>query len=127
MHVGRHIQDSHACVVIPGAASPPAHPTITGVAPAGVGKPKRLTRHQIKASATWQEALWKKWPHESDWPGYLDVYESAAFLRVSPDTIRRALVTGRDGRALLPHSRPAGIYRIRKEDLYTFGRVDGRT
>lgn len=96
------------------------------MAPSAVGRPKRLTRHQIKSSAEWQDALWRKWPQESDWPGYLDVYESAAFLRVSPDTIRRALITGRDGRALLPHSRPAGIYRIRKEDLCAFGRVEKR-
>jgi len=96
------------------------------MAPSAVGRPKRLTRHQIKASAEWQDALWRKLPQEADWPGYLDVYESAAFLRVSPDTIRRALVTGRDSRALLSHARPAGIYRIRKDDLRGFGRVDGR-
>ena len=87
---------------------------------------KPLAQHQIKATATWQEALWKKWPSVPDWPGILDVYEAAALLRVSPDTIRRALSVGRDGRARLAHSRPAGIYRIQKEDLLAFARVDGR-
>lgn len=89
------------------------------------GKP--LASHQIKATAAWQEALWRKWPAVSDWPGVLDVFEAASLLRVSPDTIRRALAVGRDGRARLAHSRPAGIYRILKEDVLRFGRVDGRT
>lgn len=97
----------------------------TAIANGTVGA-KPLAPHQIKATAAWQEALWKKWPAVSDWPGFLDVFEAAALLRVSPDTIRRALTVGRDGRARLAHSRPAGIYRIQKEDLLAFARVDGR-
>ena len=34
-----------------------------------------------------------------------DIYEGAAHLRVSPDTIRRALVVTLDGRAWLAHQR----------------------
>lgn len=97
----------------------------TAIAKGPVGG-KPLAQHQIKAMAAWQEALWKRWPSVSDWPGFLDVFEAAALLRVSPDTIRRALAVGRDGRARLAHSRPAGIYRILKEDLLSFARVDSR-
>ena len=54
---------------------------------------------RIKASETWQSKLWLRWPREDCWPAKLDIYEAAAYLRVSPDTIRRALVVARDGRA----------------------------
>ncbi|MBL9212708.1 MAG: hypothetical protein JNL92_19760, partial [Opitutaceae bacterium] len=52
---------------------------------------------KLKASATWQDALWRRGPREDCWPAKMDVYEAAAYLRVSPDTIRRAVVIARDG------------------------------
>jgi excisionase family DNA binding protein len=56
----------------------------------------------------------------------MDVYEAAAYLRVSPDTIRRAVVVARDGRARLAHQRLRSVYRFRKADLDAFGAVPGR-
>ena len=85
-----------------------------------------LTSAKLKASAPWQNSLWAQWPKESDWPARLDVYEAAAYLRISPDSIRNALVLDRDGRARLPHQRVGTKYRIRREDLDRFGHVNGR-
>ena len=82
---------------------------------------------QIKASESWQGALWRRWPRGDCWPAKLDIYEAAAYLRVSPDTIRRALIVARDGRARLAHQRLGATYRIRKADLDTFGSVEGRS
>ena len=79
-----------------------------------------------KSSRAFQDLLWRKWPAETDWPGKLDVYEAAAYCRVSPDLIRDSLTLGRDGKARLPHNRLGGIYRIRKVDLDCFGQVLGR-
>lgn len=56
----------------------------------------------------------------------MDVYEAAAYLRVSPDTIRRAVVVARDGKSKLAHQRLGSVYRIRKSDLDTLGAVAGR-
>jgi hypothetical protein len=79
-----------------------------------------------KSSTAWQDELWRRWPREEDWPARLDVYEAAAYLRLSPDSIRRALVQARDGRAKLAHQRIGSIYRIRRVDLDTFGKVEAR-
>jgi hypothetical protein len=79
-----------------------------------------------KSSTAWQDELWRRWPREEDWPARLDVYEAAAYLRLSPDSIRRALVQARDGRAKLAHQRIGSIYRIRRVDLDSFGKVDAR-
>lgn len=79
-----------------------------------------------KSSVAWQTDLWRCWPREEDWPARLDVYEAAAYLRISPDSIRRALILARDGRAKLPHQRVGSIYRIRRTDLNSLGRVEGR-
>jgi hypothetical protein len=81
---------------------------------------------KIKSSRRFQEELWQRWPAEADWPGRLNVYEAAAYCRVSPDLIRDALTLGRDGKSRLPHCRIGGIYRIRKADLEVFGQVLGR-
>ncbi len=56
----------------------------------------------------------------------MDVYEAAAYLRVSPDTIRRAVRVARDGKAQLAHQRLGSIYRIRKIDLDAYGVIPGR-
>jgi hypothetical protein len=93
--------------------------------PAGIGG-FRGCATRWKSSREYQDLLWKKWPTEVDWPGKLDVYEAAAYCRVSPDLIRDALTLGRDGRAKLPHSRLGIVYRIRKADLDCFGQVLGR-
>jgi len=85
------------------------------------------TAAKIKASSAWQERLWQNWPREECWPAKMDIYEAAAYLRVSPDTVRRAVVVARDGKARLAHQRLGSIYRIRKIDLDTFGVVPGRT
>jgi hypothetical protein len=79
-----------------------------------------------KSSRAFQDILWRKWPAEKDWPGKLDVYEAAAYCRVSPDLIRDSLTLGRDGKARLPHNRLGNIYRIRKADLDNFGQILGR-
>ena len=84
------------------------------------------TAAKIKASSTWQDRLWQNWPREECWPAKMDIYEAAAYLRVSPDTIRRAVVVARDGKARLAHQRLGSIFRIRKIDLDTFGVVPAR-
>lgn len=68
-----------------------------------------------------------RWPDEIAWPAKLDIYEAAAYLRVSPDTIRRHLAVARDGRARLAHQRVGSVYRIRRVDLDAIGAVPGRT
>lgn len=88
--------------------------------------PTTLPSAKLKASAAWQDALWRRWPREDCWPVKMDVYEAAAYLRVSPDTIRRAVVIARDGRARLAHQRLGSVYRFRKADLDAFGAVPGR-
>lgn len=90
------------------------------------GIPRSRTQAQLKASETWQNELWMRWPREECWPAKLDIYEAAAYLRVSPDTIRRAVVVARDGHARLAHQRLGAVYRIRKSDLDTFGMIQGR-
>jgi len=80
----------------------------------------------MKAAEAWQNDLWLRWPRVECWPGILDIYEAAAYLRVSPDTIRTPVTVGRDGKAKLAHQRPNSIYRIRKTDLDAFGSVEGR-
>lgn len=81
---------------------------------------------KLKATAGWQESLWRRWPREECWPVKMDVYEAAAYLRVSPDTIRRAVIVSRDGKAKLGHQRLGSVYRLRKADLDAFGSVPGR-
>lgn len=93
---------------------------------AGLGQLKWKTAHAYKSSAEWQEQCWVRWRTDDDWPFKLDVYEAAAYLRVSSDSIRRAMVTGRDGRAKLSHQRVGSVYRIRRGDLDNFGRVEAR-
>ena len=93
--------------------------------PAKIGGGRGYTT-KWKSSREFQDALWRKWPAESDWPGRLDVYEAAAYCRVSPDLIRDALTPGRDGRSKLAHKRIGVIFRIRKIDLDNFGQVLGR-
>lgn len=85
------------------------------------------TAAKIKATAEWQNELWKRWPCEDCWPAKMDVYEAAAYLRVSPDTIRRAVTVARDGKARLAHQRLGALYRIRKIDLDAYGLVPGRS
>jgi excisionase family DNA binding protein len=87
---------------------------------------RNVTAAKLKATAAWQDSLWQRWPREECWPAKMDIYEAAAYLRVSPDTIRRAVVVARDGRAKLAHQRLGSIYRIRKIDLDGFGMVPGR-
>lgn len=87
---------------------------------------KQQTAAQIQSSEEWQESLWKKWPTEDSWPANLSVYEAAAFMRIHPDSIRGALVVGRDGKARLAHQKWGAIFRIRRADLSAFGRVETR-
>jgi hypothetical protein len=80
-----------------------------------------------KSSGEWQNLQWKKWPSYGDWPGYLDVYESAAYLRICPKFIRRRLciVVDDNGErsAAIPHLRIGGIFRLNKEYLEHLGAV----
>ncbi len=77
----------------------------------------------LRATREWQDAQWKRWPTEADWPGLLTIYEAAAYLRVHHHTIRAALVPDRSGRADLPHKKVRGAYRIRKKALDSWGEV----
>lgn len=86
-----------------------------------------VTEDQRKSSRAWQLACWVTWAKEEDWPGKLDLYESAAYLRVSPASLRRATEVDRAGRAELPHQRIGAAYRISRRDLDSHGRVEGRS
>ena len=99
---------------------------IVGSSPLWAPAAGNSTAAKIKASEAWQDRLWRTWPREECWPAKMDIYEAAAYLRVSPDTIRRAVIVGRDGKARLAHQRLGSIYRIRKIDLDVFGAVAGR-
>lgn len=106
--------------------SAPAQAPASPVSGSDFPPPITLPSAKLKASAAWQDALWRRWPREDCWPAKMDVYEAAAYLRVSPDTIRRAVVIARDGRAKLAHQRLGSVYRFRKADLDAFGAVPGR-
>jgi hypothetical protein len=80
----------------------------------------------LKATAGWQEMQWYRRPTVECWPEVLDVAEAAAFLRVHPDLIRRALKRDRAGQAALAHQRIGGRFRVLKADLLAWGRVNGR-
>lgn len=84
------------------------------------------TTVEFKRTAEFAEQLWAKWPREADWPGVLDLYEAAAFCRVSYNTILRACQPGRDHKARLAHQRFGSIYRIKKAALERFGLVEER-
>jgi hypothetical protein len=84
------------------------------------------TMNAFKSSPDWQDSCWTRWPKEESWPGILDLYEAAARVRMSPDTIRRATATGRDGRAKLAHRRIGTSYRFWLRDIDNYGIVLGR-
>jgi hypothetical protein len=79
-----------------------------------------------KRSRIWQDMLWQHWPTPAQWPGTLDVFEAAAYKRLSEDTIRAAARPGRDRRAKLRHQRFGATYRFAKADLDTYGLVQAR-
>lgn len=82
---------------------------------------------KAKRSPAYAAALWARWPACDRWPGILDLYEAAAYLRVDYKSIWRACQVGRsDKKAALKHQRIGSIYRIARADLDTFGRVEGR-
>ncbi len=82
---------------------------------------------KFKRTAAFADSLWQKWPAESDWPGVLDLYEAAAFLRVDYKSVWRACKVGRtDKKARLAHQRIGTNYRIRRADLVALGRVEAR-
>jgi hypothetical protein len=83
-------------------------------------------RQRVRRSSALADELWTRWPKPEDWPGRLDLYEAAAYLRVNHKTVRRACLAGRDGRAALRHQRIGAQYRIAKRDLDTLGLVQGR-
>lgn len=90
-----------------------------------------LETHQAtakhKRSAAYAAELWKQWPRKQDWPAVLDLYEAAAYRRVEYKTIWRACRVGKtDGKSALRHQRFGAAYRIDKDDLERFGRVEGR-
>ena len=95
------------------------------------GNPPRLRwRDSIdatKSSRAWQNELWRQRPRYSDWTGSLDVYESAAYLRISPKFIRQRLCIVTDENhgifAEIPHLRVGAVWRIKKEHLEQFGAV----
>jgi hypothetical protein len=83
--------------------------------------------HLLKSSQVWQLEQWSRWPRERDWPGTLDLYEAAAFLRVSPRTLSDACKVARtDGKARLAHQRIGAAYRFTKTALQRFGAVEER-
>ncbi len=82
---------------------------------------------KLKRTAAYAELLWQRWPRVEDWPGVLDLYEAAAFLRVDYKSIWRACLVARtDGKARLCHQRIGNHYRIARGDLQRFGRVEAR-
>jgi len=85
-----------------------------------------VSAHKLKCSADWQDALWAKWTSPEAWPGVLDLYEAAAYLRISYDAVRDACIQARDGTAKLAHQRIGSSYRIRKLSLDRYGIVEGR-
>jgi len=82
--------------------------------------------HRQKVSAAWQDEQWRLRPRLDDWPDRMDLYEAAAYLRSSYDTIRRLCIQDRGGRAALAHQRVGTSYRIRRSDLDCLGAVAGR-
>lgn len=79
-----------------------------------------------KQSPAYAAELWAKWPESAQWPGVLDLYEAAAYLRVSYPTLWRACQCGRDGKARLQHQRIGNAYRISRATLDRFGLVPTR-
>lgn len=82
--------------------------------------------HLEKCGEAWQLARWAAWPTEESWPGMMDLYEAAAFLRVHPMTIRRACQPDRKGNAAMSHQRVGSAYRISKRSLLAWGAVKSR-
>ena len=82
--------------------------------------------HRLKISDAWQLKQWKLRTRAEDWPDVLDLYESAAYLRVSYNTVRAACLTDRNGKAQLQHQRIGTAYRIRRLNLDRLGAVPDR-
>jgi excisionase family DNA binding protein len=93
---------------------------------APMGTVRALTQAQKQATSAWQESLWAKWRTPEAWPDRLSVAEAAAYLRVSPDTIRRLVTLDRTGRARLAHQRIGVRIIIRKPSLDEVGMVNAR-
>ena len=79
-----------------------------------------------KKSEAFSDALWAKWPTPAQWPGSLDLYEAAAYRRISYGTIWRACQIDRSGKAALSHQRFGTVYRISRAALDAFGVVAER-
>lgn len=82
--------------------------------------------HRLKISESWQLEQWKLRTCAKDWPDVLDLYESAAYLRVSYNTVRAACMKDRNGKAQLRHQRIGTSYRIRRMNLDALGAVPDR-
>ena len=104
------------CAKSAGPVSSPGQPGAT-----------QAERARFKRSSEYAEMLWAKWPQAEDWPGVLDVYESAAYLRVHYNTLFRACTPDRTGRARLAHQRIGLAYRISRAALDSFGFVPAHT
>lgn len=82
---------------------------------------------RARMSAAYAEGLWAKWPSPKQWPAVLDLYEAAAYLRVSYNYMWRLCQLGRDGKAQLAHRRIGALYRIARRDLDALGQAfEGR-
>lgn len=97
-----------------------------GAPVAMAGDAGRGWTHRQKSSEAWQLEQWRMRPRMDDWPDRMDLYEAAAYMRSSYDTIRRLCIQDRCGRATLPHQRVGTSYRIRRSDLDCLGAVAGR-
>jgi hypothetical protein len=86
-------------------------------------RPRRLN-HRL--TGEYQLSLWARWPRPEDWPGRLDIYEAAAYLRVAYNTVWRACKPGRDGKACLAHQRLGDRTVICKGSLDRWGAVEQR-
>ena len=78
-------------------------------------------------SREYQDSLWAKWPTPADWPGSLNIYEAAAYKRISYDTVWTACQCGSDGKSRLAHQRFGNTYRLAKAALDAFGAVKERS
>lgn len=92
--------------------------------PNGFEAPRQNGMRFGPATREWQDDLWRRWPTPAEWPGWLTVYEAAAYVRVHHHTIREALEPDRSGRASLAHKKIGGTYRIRKSVLDAWNDVE---
>lgn len=82
---------------------------------------------KFKRSRAYADKLWAQWPSREQWPGTLNLYESAAYLRCSYEYLWEACQPDRKKKARLKHQRLGADYRVQRESLDRFGLVEERS